>query len=398
MDDRTTQDIPLTDALLRGAVELEHTTDGVRPHRLPAWARRQYPDPQLLMAEAQPSGVRLVLRTRATVLALTTRPTKIAYLGAPARPDGLYELTVDGVRTADGVVRGGDVLAIDLQTGSREVRPGAPGTVTFGGLPDRDKTVEIWLPHNELTELVALRADAPVDPAPTAGRPVWLHHGSSISHGSNAATPTGTWPAVAASASGVDLVNLGFGGSMLLDPLTARTMRDTPADLISVKIGINIVNADAMRLRALVPAVHGFLDTVRDGHPDTPLLVVGPILCPIHERTPGPGAVDPASLGTGTVRFLATGDPAEVPAGRLTLEVIREQLERVVEQRAGDDPRIAYLDGRELYGPADEAAHPLPDGLHPDAATHQLMGERFARLALGSHGALTGLGAVSPRA
>ncbi|MFI2754194.1 GDSL-type esterase/lipase family protein [Cellulomonas sp. P22] len=391
MDDRTTQDIPLTDALLRGAVELERTADGVRPHRLPAWARRQYPDPQLLMAEAQPSGVRLVLRTRATVLALTTRPTKIAYLGAPARPDGVYELTVDGVRTAEGVVRGGDVLAIDLQTGSREVRPGAPGTVTFGGLPDRDKTVEIWLPHNELTELVALRADAPVDPAPTAGRPVWLHHGSSISHGSNAATPTGTWPAVAAATTGVDLVNLGFGGSMLLDPLTARTMRDTPADLISVKIGINIVNADAMRLRALVPAVHGFLDTIRDGHPDTPLLVVGPILCPIHERTPGPGAVDPASLGTGTVRFLATGDPAEVPAGRLTLEVIREQLERVVEQRAADDPHIAYLDGRELYGPADEAAHPLPDGLHPDAATHQLMGERFARLALGTHGALTGL-------
>jgi hypothetical protein len=384
----TTHDVPLTDDLVRGAAELERTADGVRPHRLPAWARRQYPDPQLMMAEAQPSGVRLALRTRATVLELTTRPTKIAYLGAPARPDGVYELVVDGRRTADGVVHGGDVLAIDLQTGAREVRPGAPGTLTFDGLPDRDKTVEIWLPHNELTELVALRADAPVDPAPTTGRPVWLHHGSSISHGSNAASPAGTWPAVAAAAGGVELVNLGFGGGMLLDPLAARTMRDAPADLISVKIGINIVNSDAMRLRAFVPAVHGFLDTIRDGHPETPLLVVSPVLCPIHEQTPGPGAVDPASLGTGTVRFLATGDPAEVPAGRLTLEVIRAELARVVEQRRADDPHLAYLDGRELYGPADEAAHPLPDALHPDAETHQVMGERFARLAFGPGGAL----------
>ena len=73
---------------------------------------------------------------------------------------------------------------------------------------------------------------------------------------------------------GVELINLGLGGSALLDPFTARTMRDTPADLISVKIGINLVNADLMRLRAFIPAVHGFLDTIREGHPTTPLLVV----------------------------------------------------------------------------------------------------------------------------
>ena len=30
---------PVTDELLHGVVELEHTDDGVIPHRLPAWAR-----------------------------------------------------------------------------------------------------------------------------------------------------------------------------------------------------------------------------------------------------------------------------------------------------------------------------------------------------------------------
>ncbi len=86
---------------------------------------------------------------------------------------------------------------------------------------------------------------------------IWVHHGSSISQGSNAATPAGTWASIAARAAGVGLVNLGFGGSALLDPFVARVIRDTPADLLSVKMGINIVNADLMRRRAFAPACTG---------------------------------------------------------------------------------------------------------------------------------------------
>jgi hypothetical protein len=212
---------------------------------------------------------------------------------------------------------------------------------------------------------------------------VWLHHGSSISHGSNAAHPTAIWPALAASRGQVELVNLGFGGSALLDPFTARAMRDTPADLISLKVGINIVNADVMRLRAFTPAVHGFLDTVREGHPTTPLLVVSPILCPVQEDTPGPLAPD---FDGGTVRFKATGDPAERAAGRLTLNVIRDALARIVEQRAADDAHLHYLDGRDLYGEKDYAQFPLPDEVHPDPAGHRRIGENFARLVFADGG------------
>ncbi|WP_304455407.1 GDSL-type esterase/lipase family protein [Nocardiopsis sp. YSL2] len=377
---------PITEDLLRGALDLERTEHGVLPHRLPAWARAQSTDGQLAMAESQPSGVRLALRTRATALELDTLPTKRVYAGAPPRPDGVYDLVVDG-RLADQTrVVGGNTLVIDMATGAAELRPGPVGTARFAGLPEGVKDVEIWLPHNETTELVALRADAPVEPAPDRGRRTWLHHGSSISHGSDAASPTSTWPALAASRAGTELVNLGLGGSALLDPFTARTMRDTAADLISVKIGINIVNADLMRLRAFTPAVHGFLDTIREGHPDTPLLVVSPLLCPIHEDTPGPCAFDTEALRGGGVRFQATGDPAERAAGKLTLTVIREELARLVRQRAGQDAHLHYLDGRHLYGEADHDELPLPDRLHPDAATHRLVGERFAALAFGADG------------
>ncbi|MEU1625588.1 GDSL-type esterase/lipase family protein [Streptomyces sp. NPDC020096] len=377
---------PVTADLLRGALDLERTEHGLLPHRLPAWARAQCADGQLAMAEAQPSGVRLVFRTRATSVELDTLPTKRVYVGAPPRPDGVYDLLVDGRLTGQASVTGGNILTIDMTTWTAENQPGRAGTLHFTGLPDGIKDVEIWLPHNETTELVALRTDAPIEPAPDRGRRVWLHHGSSISHGSDAASPTTTWPALAASLGGVELINLGLSGSALLDPFTARALRDNPADLISVKIGINLVNTDLMRLRAFTPAVHGFLDTIREGHPTTPLLVVSPILCPIHEDTPGPTAPDFTTLSTGQLRFRAMGDPAERASGKLTLGVIRDELARIAGQRAAEDPNLHYLDGRDLYGEADSTELPLPDQLHPDAATHRRIGERFAKLAFTANG------------
>ena len=54
----------------------------------------------------------------------------------------------------------------------------------------------------------------------------------------------------------------------------------------------------------------------------------------------------------------------------------------VLAARAADDPHLTYVDGLDLHGPADEAERPLPDALHPDAETHRIVAERFARLAL----------------
>ena len=379
---------PVTAALVRGALDLETTELGVLPHRLPGAARAQVPDEQLAMAQAQPSGVRLVFRTRATAIELDVVSTKVAYRGAPPRPDGVFDLVVDGELVDRASTSTGTVLTIDLSTGSREVSAGGVASVRFGGLSSDDKAVEIWLPHTEVTELVALRTDAPIEPADPDGRRVWVHHGSSISHGSNAASPSTTWPALAAARAGVELVNLGFGGSALLDPFTARAIRDTPADLVSVKLGINLVNTDLMRLRAFAPAVHGFLDTIREGHPTVPLLVIGAILCPIHEDTPGPAAIDPESLRSGQPRFIATGDAGDPT--RLTLTRIRAELERIVAARSTTDPNLSYLDGRVLYGSEDTLRLPLPDALHPDAETHRLIGERFAAAAFLDGGAFSG--------
>ncbi|AMB59498.1 GDSL-type esterase/lipase family protein [Microterricola viridarii] len=373
---------PITESLIHGAAEVEPGERGLRLHRLPDWARRQFPDAQLLAMEAQPSGVRLVVRTAATSVELTTHPSRVAYRGAE-RPRGRIDVLVDGALHLRDELNGGDRVEVDLQTGDTAFHPGPAHITRVSGLPAGEKRVEFWLPHNETLELLTLRSDAPLVADASPAR-VWLHHGSSISHGSNAAAPTEIWPAVAALRAGVSLRNLGLGGSALADPFLARVMRDTPADLISVKLGINLVNLDVMRLRAFVPAIHGFLDTIRDGHPDTPLLLVSPIFCGIHEKTPGPGAFDPASFGTGQMRFIATGDADD--ATRLTLERIRRELHTVMERRA-DDPHLHFLEGTALYGEADAVQHPLPDGLHPDGATHQMIGERFVEQVFAAGGA-----------
>lgn len=92
--------------------------------------------------------------------------------------------------------------------------------------------------------------------------------------------------------------NLGVSGNCMLDPFVARTIRDLDVDAISLFIGIKILGGDTMRERTFAPAVHGFLDMIREGHPDTPIVVISPIFCPSAEDRPGPRCLDPTESST----------------------------------------------------------------------------------------------------
>ncbi|MEW1957686.1 GDSL-type esterase/lipase family protein [Kineococcus sp. NPDC059986] len=375
---------PLVPELFHGALEVERAGRGLRPHRLPSAVRTRDADAQLLSAQAQPSGVRVVVATTARRLDLRLHATRQA-LGGVQRLRGAVDVVLDGELHRTHVLTGGTLVDVDLRTGAATTVEGPDEHVLVEDLPAGEKVVEFWLPHLEQVDVVGLDADAPVRPVTPSG-PLWVHHGSSLSHGSNAASPTRTWPAIAARAAGVRLQNLGFGGSALVDPFLARVVRDRPADVVSVKFGINVVGGDAMRRRTFVAAVHGFLDTVRDGHPTVPLLVVSPLHCALHEDTPGPGSVDLAALARGELRFTATGAPGDTAGGRLTLRVVRDALREVVAAR-GDDPHLHHLDGLELFGAADEYEHPLPDALHLDTAGHAVVGRRFTERVFGAGGA-----------
>lgn len=371
-------------AELRGALDVESGSDGLRIHRLPAFARAQVPDDFLRVCAEQPSGVRLALRTDATRLELDVRAHRVQSINRPPdgrdgpRPEpGRYDLRLDGALAGHGVADAHGLIRLDFDA-RRASASRAPVTTVSFDLPGRDAEVEIWLPYGEVTTIVALRADAPIRPPGSAPGPRWIHHGSSISHGACADGPTGIWPVVAAAELGWDLVNLGFSGNAVLDPFVAQAIRREVADVISLKIGINIVNHDLMRRRLLAPLMDGFLDTIRDGHPDTPIVLISPILCPMVEDRPGPTLIDPTAPPDAP-RFVTLGRPEELAADKLSLAVIREELAAVVaRRRAAGDRALIYLDGLELYGEPEWAAMPMADLLHPDGPAQRHMGERFA--------------------
>ncbi|MDQ7732528.1 SGNH/GDSL hydrolase family protein [Halomonas sp. SpR1] len=283
-------------------------------------------------------------------------------------------MCVDGQCYSLAIPKSATEISFDLHSGKTHQQGGGISIVRFDDLPEGDKKVEIWLPYNETVELFDLRSDAELLTDAESDQPTWVHYGSSISQGSNAA---GTWTAQVAMQTGLDLVNLGFSGSALLDPFIARVIAQSEADLISLKLGINLVNSDVIRARAFGPAVLGFLDVIRDRQPDTPLLVISPLYCPIHETTPEPGAFDVQALAQGQIRFQATGNDEDSATGKLTLQSIRAQLAGLIHRRMSTDKHLFYLDGCELYSSDDYQRWPLPDALHPGSEAHQLIAQRF---------------------
>lgn len=367
----------ITPSMIRGAVEIEKTRDGLLPHRLPAWARRQIPDRFMIQTSAESAGVRLAIRTAAEVVELDVRARRIADSTDTPFPPSAYEITEYGAVVAVASAVAGSRYVFTFEDPSGEIVPGPGATVRFAGpATGIERDLELWLPYHDQVELLGLRADAPVTAAGEPDTPRWVHHGSSISHGYRAQTTTGTWPVVAALRTGVRLTNLSFSGNAMLDPFTARTIRDTPADLISFKSGVNIVSGDAMRVRAFRPALDGFIDTIREGHPDTPIVVISPIWCAPVETVAGPTIQDPDRE---TEWSIAAGTADDVADGKLSLRVVRAETAAIVERRrAHGDDRLHYLDGLRLYGEADAAAMPLPDNLHPGPDVQRLIGERFA--------------------
>ena len=359
---------------LRGVVDVEETPGGLTPLRLPLRARAQTDSDWMRIAAEQASGVRCEFRTAATWIELEVETTGL-YL--PWIPDeirwSVFSATVDGESVADARVTGGSELHLAEPGGPRFVQ-GEPAVARFelGGAGVQERRVVVWLPQTDTVEIRDVRADAPLAPAEPLDQLRWWHHGSSISHCIEAETPRGVWPVAAADRLDLDVTNLGFAANAHLDPFTARAMRDSDADLFSLKIGINIVSGDTMKRRTFVPAVHGFLDTIRDSHPTAPILVVSPILCPMHEDTPGPTVTDPET-GERHGTPSTTPDFFEPP---LTLRSVREILQQIVQARAAEDAAIFYLDGLDLFGTDDIAE--LPDGLHPSPAGYMRIAERFA--------------------
>ena len=316
-----------------------------------------------------PSGVRVQLLTDATEISLEALTTTFRLEnGEPA--DVAFQLQIGDTLFTDFMSRGHYIKPDQSSPNGFELVRGEPDKVTFVDLPEGEKYCEIWLPHNAYVTLQRLTISdgASLKPLPDETRKRWVHYGSSISHCMEANLPSETWPAVAARRAGLSLMSFGVGGQCHLDQFMARTIREQDADFISMKIGINIINLDSMKERVFTPAMHGFLDTIREMKPITPILVISPIYCPSAETRPGPTIPDSNGKFQTNVSNLNTGS--------MSLTRVREILREVVERRIDQgDENIRYFNGLELFNEADRAD--LPDDLHPNPAGYIRMGNRF---------------------
>ena len=172
------------------------------------------------------------------------------------------------------------------------------------------------------------------------------------------ARPSQSWTAQVARARGLDHTVLAFLGGGHLEPMLARLIRDLPAEYVSLEVAINALAAVSLSPRTYASAVIGFVQLVREGHPDAPIVVQSPIYVPQHDAPASPRA-QPNAVG-------------------FTLPAMRAETAAAVERlRAHGDRRVHYVDGLRLYGP--EQAHLSPDGVHPDAAGQDALARGFLR-------------------
>jgi lysophospholipase L1-like esterase len=177
-----------------------------------------------------------------------------------------------------------------------------------------------------------------IEPAP-ADQPRWIAYGDSVAEGWAASGPAYAWPAVAGRQHGLDVVNMGYAGAARGEVASAEQIAALDADVISITHGTNCWTRTPHSVDMMLAAVAAFIDTVRQGHPDTPIVVVGPVVRPDAETTPN--------------RFGAT------------LAELRHAME---EEAAHRD--VVVIPGADLIRPEH-----LADGIHPDDEGHRILAD-----------------------
>lgn len=319
----------------RGAVHLRSSEGVVTPWRVPFHQARLYLPDGAVGRMAMPCGVRICFRTDSRWLGLHYTARKL-----PA------DLDPPEVPQVDVLCDGKLIATVDLRT------DGAAHFVV-PNLPGLDSLIELWLPHSNQfsVEALVVADDATLAPDRTEP-PKWISYGGSTAQGRGAGSPSRSWPALVAQSAGLDLTSLAVPLNCNLQPMFARLIRDLPADLVSCQVGV----ADIGRTTPAHFAANlvGFVQIIRERHPEVPIVVMSPTHVPPLEA----GGVHPVHAGD-----------------------FRDSCEKAVRLLWDHgDRNVHHLDGRAVFGPADEhllLESPGPDQLHPNPEGHVLLAERF---------------------
>ena len=221
------------------------------------------------------------------------------------------------------------------------------------GLPKGLKLIEFYLDQRHETKLerVYISKNSQIRKAHIHQKR-WIHYGSSISHSRAAARPSKTWTTIVSRKENLHLTNLGFDSECKCDPIIGKMISKLPADYITLKVGINLVDGD-LNTRSFKPAVIGLIESIRETHKNTPLAICSPIYTPLYDDIRG--------------------------GSNFNLKEMREVLEEIVDiYRKYDDRNIYYCDGLKLFGEKESNTN-MPDRLHPDADGQYIMADHFIK-------------------
>ena len=282
-------------------------------------------------------GGRLTLYSDSTVLAGRVVPVDIDGLAPTDYPlrDTLRRLLASCLAEASTI----DLCCDGALVGSAALA-GRDG-FHFDGLPRGVKQLELWLPQFAPFRLYELELSpgATVEPAPEVEARPRLGRLRQLAHRGVPARGGAQPDLDGAGGAGARLRHtvLAFLGGCHLEPMLARLIRDLPADYLSLEVAVNALLEASLSPRTYASAVIGFVQIVRDGHPDAPIVVQSPIYMPRLD--------DPAS------------PQAQPNAVGLTLPAMRAETEAAVARlQAHGDRCVHYVDGLRLYGPEHGAA------------------------------------------
>ncbi len=211
-----------------------------------------------------------------------------------------------------------------------------------------DKPAVIYLPEGMqplIQSLTAVKGEI----APAPALPRWIAYGDWTTQGWIASGPSQGWAAIAARKAGVNLINMGYAGAGRGEIVSAEHIAGLGAEIVTIAYGESCWTRIPHSLGMVGEGFKSFLDVVRQGHPNTPIVVISPVLRPDAEDVPN-------KLGA-------------------TLADIRNAIESVTRDRvvAGDDA-LSLVPGETII----DAGH-LADGIHPGDEGHKRIAAAAAK-------------------
>jgi lysophospholipase L1-like esterase len=302
--------------------------------RLPVRLKDSYREPVWDLAQS-PSGGRIRFRTDSTAVAI-----RLEY----PKPPGMTNMHAFGQTGVDlyieGVYRGTAIASRDAAPGKTEEH------TYFEKQPRAEREITLYLPLYMPVKVLAIGVDPEAQlrpPSPLRIAKPLVFYGTSITQGGCASRSGMSYQAILGRLLDADFVNLGFSGNGLGEPELARAVASIDASYFVLDFAQNNPTVES-----LAANYAPFLETIRESHPETPVLVITPIY-----------------------------SARESWSRDARLEDMRELIRQAAARRiAAGDRHLEIVEGTDLLGPS--RGDGLVDGTHPNDLGFQWMAEGLA--------------------